>query len=129
MCEQPDFIDQKITTCRKIRRCVECSTVIMPGRKYLKTAGVWDGRWSHFSQCLVCAWVSWLATIESYDCEGPAFGELKNWLLEGEGISICDALMRRGGGLGEGGIIRLIENAHELSAIIHNGYVMPGWRL
>lgn len=39
---------------RRSVRCCECGGTILPGARYFKAVGNWDGEWTTFRQCLPC---------------------------------------------------------------------------
>jgi len=48
------FVEAKIRTCRKHRKCTECRRFITPGERYTAIAGKWGSEFSSYSVCAHC---------------------------------------------------------------------------
>lgn len=53
--DRPEFISTTIRTARKTHKCCECGHIIQPNEKYEHVAGKWDGDFSTFNTCEMCA--------------------------------------------------------------------------
>lgn len=62
---------------RKTHKCYECGKEILPGEKYERSSGVWDGDFNTFKTCADC-----LSTRESFFCGGYIYGALWEYLWE-----------------------------------------------
>jgi hypothetical protein len=70
--EAADFYVEQIVTARKPHKCYECSTVVVPGQKYERVTGKWDGELGRYTFCLFCSEVS-----KVFSCgDGRMFGVL-----------------------------------------------------
>lgn len=49
-----DFQTEKVVTARRERACPECRTLILPGQRYAKETGCWDGDFYSAVMCLPC---------------------------------------------------------------------------
>lgn len=58
-------------TARKRHRCYECRAEIFVGDEYREDTGLWDGEWSRFKMCGVCAEKAAYLLIE---CNGFLYG-------------------------------------------------------
>jgi len=70
---------------RKQHRCCECRQPIEPKEQYVRTDGMWDGRFDVFKTCMFCytANASALGFIrEDYFLQDPPFGELWAWFAD-----------------------------------------------
>jgi len=65
-------------TARKTYACCECGSEILPGEKYHKLTGVWDGVFATYKTCAVCQRVR-EAVIGVHNC--VVLGQL--WETEG----------------------------------------------
>jgi hypothetical protein len=75
--DYPTFCREEMPTARRVYKCCECGKKIVPGQKYHKVVGVWDGDFRTFRTCLPCK------SIRDDYCPGSAFGYLR------EDISNC----------------------------------------
>lgn len=86
-CELPKVCSEREVTARKSHVCCECRKPIPPGVRYVRTSGIWDTART-FKTCVRCHRLR-TAAIKKYPPmfveEGPAFGELRDWLREGRG--------------------------------------------
>lgn len=53
--EGPSLLDEKTVTAKKAHKCSECRGAILPGERYLKTWGIWEGEAHTFKRCEDCA--------------------------------------------------------------------------
>lgn len=49
-----DFQSEKVVTARRQRGCPECGTQILPGQRYARETGCWDGDFYSAVMCLPC---------------------------------------------------------------------------
>jgi len=71
--DSPELFSEKIVTARKKYRCFECGGIIKPGDKYEYVKGKWDGDFSSYKTCILCA------RIRDDLCQcGFIYGELRN---------------------------------------------------
>lgn len=49
-----DFQTEKVITARRQRGCPECGSQILPGQRYAKETGCWDGDFYSAVMCLPC---------------------------------------------------------------------------
>lgn len=49
------FFREAYHTARKQHTCCECASPIDPGERYQYVSGLWDGRFSTYKTCMVCA--------------------------------------------------------------------------
>jgi hypothetical protein len=86
------FYHDDIVTARKQRKCHECYRPIIPGQKYERTTGKWDGQFDRVNTCLPCREIrnrfmcSWQygevwESIREYFRDGD-FGDLDGLSLE-----------------------------------------------
>jgi hypothetical protein len=52
--ERPEFVHFETPKARRHHRCCECQGQILPGRKYERMVGKWDGEFASFKTCLPC---------------------------------------------------------------------------
>lgn len=73
----PEFYRTETPVARKEYECVECYAPILPGERYVKCVGVWEGELSthrqHLLCCEACEWV------RDQDGECLPFGYLFNY--------------------------------------------------
>jgi len=71
---------------RKQHRCCECRQLIEPKEQYVRTDGLWDGRFDAFKTCMFCyaAHASALVLARDVYYDGPAFEELWDWFADTE---------------------------------------------
>jgi hypothetical protein len=67
----PDFHATKTVTAKNTHQCVECRELIVPGQRYERTSGKWDGYMSTMRVCLVCAEIR-----DAFTCGSWIYGEL-----------------------------------------------------
>lgn len=87
MCECPTMYTEDVVTARKAHRCCECGVTITKGEQYQSVSGMWDGQFDRIKTCMPCVEIRRKLTVDipSGDCcELPAFGELRQYLLDGE---------------------------------------------
>lgn len=53
--DQPSVYREKNTMARKCHKCFECDHPILPGEKYQRVTGLWDGQWESIATCSCCA--------------------------------------------------------------------------
>ena len=75
-CELPSFYITSELVARKSHRCCECSSLILPGEKYLLCSGRWDNQISRYRQHLICAEACMLIRDSFNDHECIPFGGL-----------------------------------------------------
>ena len=96
-CETPDYDDESgeelydegVKIAYSPIKCCECRTTINVGEKYRHTEGLWDGDWSAYQMCLVCASVSDRLDKELDVCH--CFGGLYDELINCEILFILKA--------------------------------------
>lgn len=74
---------------RKEHKCCECHNVIQKGAIYIYCSGIWEGSPDSFKTCERCDRVRTLAIKKyppDFEEEGPAFGQLKEYIREEAGI-------------------------------------------
>lgn len=80
MGDVPEFATEKIVVARKTHKCCECNEMILPGQKYEKVNGKWDGQFSTFKTCITCH------TIRQEHCSWWVYGSLREDLRECLGL-------------------------------------------
>lgn len=73
--DPPEFCSISTSTARKQHRCYECYGPIEPGEKYESTSGKWDGCFTTFKTCALCAELKEWAQI-SVPCFCWTYGDL-----------------------------------------------------
>ncbi len=63
--EPSEFYRDGIYKARKEHKCCECDGKILPGVRYFKTVGKWEGKFSTFRQCLPCHEIQ-----RAFSCDG-----------------------------------------------------------
>lgn len=71
-----EFYDSAIVKARKPHKCDECRSDIPKGAEYLRECGKWDGEFSSFHTCLICAELR--TAFSCKDGQGICYGELWN---------------------------------------------------
>lgn len=66
--DPPEFESTTQQKARKVHICCECGRKIMPGEKYERTSGMWDGAMQTFRICADC-----LSVLDSFFCDGRTF--------------------------------------------------------
>jgi hypothetical protein len=64
-----EFSTKTYPVARKEHRCHECLKTIVPGQKYERVVGAFDGSIETYKTCLVCAEI-----IDAFSCNGRTFG-------------------------------------------------------
>ena len=72
--EGPSAYWETYPKARKEHTCCECLSVIAKGEKYQLFEGVWDGEFSRYRTCLICADVRDTVQSEREPDEGIQFG-------------------------------------------------------
>lgn len=75
--EGPEFCHDSFPIARKTHVCCECRENILPGQKYHKVVGIWDGRWETFKTCMPCYQIR-----ERYCPRGYIFEMLRETISE-----------------------------------------------
>ena len=96
--ERPIFYVKKIRTARKVHRCNECYSAIVPGKKYEHVSGKWDDRVGSYKTCQRCL-------------------DLRNYTTDN-----VPCLCFSHGNIIEDCIEALREYAHELPGLLFRGY-------
>ncbi len=65
-----DFTSESTPTARRQHKCCECQGAILPGQKYQRAAGQWDGRMDVFKTCMPCVEARDWATSQMEWCGG-----------------------------------------------------------
>lgn len=52
--ERPEFVDERVVEARKKHVCTECRREIVPGEKYERASGKWDGCIETYKTCMDC---------------------------------------------------------------------------
>lgn len=73
--DMPEFCDVMTRKARKVHKCYECRGTINPGDSYERTAGKWDGEFTEFKTCELCAELRQWARI-SVPCFCWTYGDL-----------------------------------------------------
>ena len=85
-CDLPTVFREVKRTAIKAHKCYECNRIIEAKQKYIVVTGLWEGKWLTYKFCLRCRKLYDLARDKYESCpmdeEGPAFGELKDWIRE-----------------------------------------------
>jgi hypothetical protein len=69
--EHAELYNETFPIAKKEHECVECGEPILPGQKYHRVEGKWEGHWGTYKTCYPCYHIR-----EDY-CEcGFIFGEL-----------------------------------------------------
>lgn len=79
--ESPSVAGCKDVVARKTHRCCECGEAINPGDTYERVRGCWDGSWSEFKTCAICA------RIRADMCDCWEYGTLWDDLWETNGLN------------------------------------------
>jgi hypothetical protein len=114
--ESPAFVRTDMPCARKVHCCDECRRDILPGERYERVTGVWDGRFETFKTCPDC-----LSIREAMFCTGWNFemviSDLKDHVLgmQGQISEDCLATMTP---KARGIVCELIEEAWEDAEII-----------
>jgi hypothetical protein len=75
-----EFYEGKTVTAKKDHKCTECRETIAKGTQYLRECGKWDGEFSSFHTCLICAELR--TAFSCQDGQAICFGELWNEIEE-----------------------------------------------
>jgi hypothetical protein len=73
----PDVYSEEYPIARKTYICCECGEEILPGQKYEKFRGLWEGRWGTYKTCMPC-----VAIRERCCPHGFIFGMLRETISE-----------------------------------------------
>ena len=117
-----DFTTSHYPRAKVPHKCVECRRTIDPGERYCRVSGTTDGRiWSEVL-CLRCdclneaAWEHARIT-GTLDEDGPAFGNIAEWLLDDMGFTGALAMLTPAtAGHFAGLVFRMHETAAETRA-------------
>lgn len=86
MCELPTLYNATVVKARKEHHCCECRGTIATGEEYERVTGKWDDELRTYKTCGPCRELRAKVTAAfrtSLDWEeGPAFGELHEWIRE-----------------------------------------------
>jgi hypothetical protein len=74
-----DIWESNIVKARRNYKCCECGRPIERGAKYERYDILFDGKWSHYRTCVLCAEIS-----SAFCCDGRLFGNLWNDFDESE---------------------------------------------
>jgi hypothetical protein len=75
--EMPTVYREETPVARKEYKCCECCKPILPGQKYIKYTGLWEGKWSTYRWCIHCEHLrSQVFDAMDYPSEGIEFGRL-----------------------------------------------------
>lgn len=79
--EGPTVFTVRHPVARKVHRCWECGHDILPGHRYVRSSGIWDGSPGSHAQHEDCA--DLLQHIADTHCDGVwVFGELREAIQE-----------------------------------------------
>lgn len=67
---------------RKPHRCCECERTILPGERYQRWTGFWDGSFDTNKSCLPCAEIRTAFTCEGGETVGTLWEDMDNVLPE-----------------------------------------------
>ena len=67
-CESPEFYQEKQCVARLTHQCEECRLTIVPGERYVRITGKWDGMVQSFAEHIHC--LDWLRGIAAYHDRG-----------------------------------------------------------
>jgi hypothetical protein len=87
----PEIYKAVDVTARKQHLCCECGCPIMPGEKYVRCSGKWDGHFSVYCQHADCCDACMAIRDASGEC--LCFGELLEYYHECD-RRFCDANLR-----------------------------------
>jgi hypothetical protein len=76
--DEPEFCNVVVRKSRKLRICCECHETILPGTRYERTSGKWDGKVSSYNTCEPCAEIR-----QAFCCDGWVYGTLWEDAQEG----------------------------------------------
>ena len=83
-CEGPSVYSIDHPIAKVNHMCCECRQAILPGQRYEKFKGCWDGKWDRFTTCMLCAELRDMINNlhRNDDCGGIPFGSLGEWARE-----------------------------------------------
>ncbi len=81
--DKPAVINVKMVRARVNHTCCECCDTIVPGDKYERAKGLWNGGWSEYKTCRTCAAIR----RDMFTC-GFVYGALDEDLMECHGIEL-----------------------------------------
>ncbi|ASR84722.1 hypothetical protein FDI26_gp47 [Arthrobacter phage Beans] len=74
------FASDKMVTARKVHKCGECAGVIVPGERYARWAGSYEGDFWHMKSCASCdAFRKIILYVDEYFWEG-CYGGIHAWV-------------------------------------------------
>lgn len=73
----PEFWTESFPVARKEHTCCECREKIMPGQKYHRATGKWDGEWATYRTCMACYKIR-----EHYCPHGYGLGDLRVTIMD-----------------------------------------------
>ena len=73
----PNFSKETFPKARKNHKCCECKDSILPGSKYNRIKGMWDGKFLTFCTCMACHRIR-----EHYCSSGYMLGDLRDQISE-----------------------------------------------
>lgn len=90
-----DFVTSHYPRAKAPHKCAECRRVIAPGERYCRVAGTTDGGIWSVVLCLRCDMLNDAAWefARGGDSEGPPFGDIVPWLLDGQDMPDVLALL------------------------------------
>jgi len=80
MCDPPAVFTETLVVAKKPHTCCECGDIIQPGQQYELVKGLWDGSWSKFRTCSICA------RIRRAYCCSWTYGDLRADLWDALGV-------------------------------------------
>ncbi len=84
--DPPDVFDESTVRAAKPHTCCECGDPIHKGTPYVRSKGLWDGRWDTFHTCVPCS------RIRESMCN-PPFGMLVETVWDCLGMNYVDGHM------------------------------------
>lgn len=84
-CTIPEFYSYTEPVARKRHACCECSAPILPGEKYFRAAGSWEGEFGTHCQHLLCMEAAMFIRDHFNDGECIGFGTLQESFSEMRG--------------------------------------------
>jgi len=79
--DPPEFFHQEERKARKAYKCEECRCDILPGEKYVYSAGKWEGTMDQFRWCLNCKRAQ-QEFVHNSECGCWAFGNLQGDMMD-----------------------------------------------
>ena len=80
--DRASFSREDWVRARKVHKCCECDEPIQIGERHERVGGVWDGEWSTYRTCSVCA------SIRAEYCCSWSYGDLAEDIWDALGVPL-----------------------------------------